>query len=109
MSTKDHNETLAGIHLAIGVFLVLGLFVSPWVIGHRRQIETIIIISVILLPLALLMFSTALAMHRKKPLGRKLALWSVSILFMIFWPAAIYSWWFMHSDGAKQMYGVKDE
>ena len=109
MSTKDHNETLAGIHLAIGMFLVLGLFVSPWVIGHRRQIETIALIAVVLLPAALLMISAAFTIHRKKPVGRKLALWSVVVLFVIFWPAAIYSWWFMHSEGAKQMYGVKEE
>ena len=104
MSTKA-----AGIHLAIGVFLVLGLFVSPWVIGHRRQIETIALIAVVLLPAALLMISAAFTIHRKKPVGRKLALWSVVVLFVIFWPAAIYSWWFMHSEGAKQMYGVKEE
>lgn len=109
MSTKDHNETLAGIHLAIGMFLVLGLFVSPWVIGHRRQIETIALIAVVLLPAALLMIPAAFTIHRKKPVGRKLALWSVVVLFVIFWPAAIYSWWFMHSEGAKQMYGVKEE
>jgi len=41
--------------------------------------------------------------------GRKLALWSVVVLFVIFWPAAIYSWWFMYSEGAKKMYGVKEE
>ena len=89
MSTKDHNETLAGIHLAIGMFLVLGLFVSPWVIGHRRQIETIALIAVVLLPAALLMISAAFTIHRKRPVGRKLALWSVVVLFVIFWPAAI--------------------
>jgi hypothetical protein len=109
VSTKDHNETLAGIHLAIGVFLVLGLFVSPWVIGHRRQIETIALIAVVLLPAALLMISAAFTIHRKKPLGRELALWAAPLLFMICWPVAIYSWWFMHSEGAKQMYGVKDD
>ena len=109
MSTKDHNETLVGIHFAIGVFLALGLVVSPWVIGHRERMQAMAIISAVLLPVALLMFSRAFALHRKKPLGRKLALWSVSVLFMVFWPAAIYSWWFFHSDGAKQMYGVKEE
>jgi len=109
MTTKDHNETLAGIHLAVGTFFALGLVVSPWVGGHRERVQVIAIISAILLPLALLMFFTASTIHRRKPLGRKLALWSVAVLLMIFWPAAIYSWWFMHSDGAKQMYGVKEE
>ena len=107
MSTKDHNETLAGIHLAVGAFLALGLVVSPWVIGYRAQLQAKI--SAILVPLVLLMFSTAFTMHRRKPVGRKLAFWSAAVLFMLFWPAAIYSWWFLHSDGAKQMYGVKDE
>ena len=58
--------------------------------------------------MALLMFMTAIAMHRKKPMGRKLALWSSAVLIIVFWPAGIYSWWFMHSEGAKQMYGVED-
>ena len=109
MSTKDHNETLAGIHLAIGAFFALGLVVSPWVIGHRERMEAMALLSAILVPAALLMFSTALAMHQRRPLGRKLAIWSIAVLFIVFWPAAIYSWWFMHSDGAKQMYGVKEE
>jgi len=109
MSTKDHNETLAGIHLAMGAFLALGLVVSPWVIGYRGKLQTMAIISAILLPLVLLMFSTAFTIHRRKPIGRKLALCSAAVLFMMFWPAAIYSWWFMHSDGAKKMYGVKED
>ncbi len=71
--------------------------------------EAMALLSAILVPAALLMFSTALAMHQKRPLGRKLAIWSIAVLFIVFWPAAIYSWWFMHSDGAKQMYGVKEE
>jgi hypothetical protein len=104
MSTEDHNETLAGIHLAIGAFFTFGLAVSPWVVGHRRQLESIALVSVALLPLALLMFCTAIAMHRKKPVGRKLAMWSVAVLFMIFWPAAVYSWWFLQSKGGKEMY-----
>ena len=76
MTTKNHNETFAGIQLVIGGFFAIGLVVSPWVIGHREQIRTMVKISVILLPLALLMFTTAFAMHRQKPLARKLALWS---------------------------------
>ena len=62
MSTKDHNETLVGIHFAIGVFLALGLVVSPWVIGHRERMQAMAIISAVLLPAALLMFSTAFAL-----------------------------------------------
>lgn len=113
MSTKDHNETLAGIHLAVGVFFAAFILASPWIIAqnvrHKDQVPLAVIIFVIVLSVALLMFSTAIAMHRRKPLGRNLALLSAGLLVFIFWPAAIYSWWFMHSDGAKQMYGVKSD
>ncbi len=113
MTTKDHNETLAGIHLAVGVFFAFGLVASPWIIAqnfrHKEQIPTAVLIFGVVFCIGLLMFVTAIAIHRRKPLGRKLAMWSIAVLFFIFWPAAIYSWWFMHSDGAKQMYGVKDE
>lgn len=114
MSTKDHNETLSGIHLAIGAFLALVLLIAPWMVArdlvrHKDQIPVAVIIFVIVLALTLFMVFTAIAMHKKKPLGRELALWAAPLLFMICWPVAIYSWWFMHSDGAKQMYGVKPE
>lgn len=75
----------------------------------QEQIPEAVIIFGIVLCIALLMFTTAIAMQRKKPTGRKLALWSAAVLIILFWPAGIYSWWFLHSDGAKQMYGVKDD
>jgi hypothetical protein len=45
-------------------------------------------------------------MYRRKRLGRKLALISSVILFLLCLPIATYTWWFMHSEGAKKMYGV---
>lgn len=113
MTTKDHNQTLVGIHVAVGAFFAFGLVASPWIIAqnfrHKEQIPAAVIIFGIVFCVALLMFMTAIAMHRRKPFGRKLALWSSALLIIVFWPAGIYSWWFMHSKGAKQMYGVKDE
>jgi hypothetical protein len=113
VSTKDHNQTLVGIHVAVGIFFAFGLLISPWVIAqnfrHKEQIPAAVMIFGTVFCVALLMFMTAIAMHRKKPIGRKLALWSAALLIIVFWPAGIYSWWFLHSDGAKQMYGVKDE
>ena len=113
MTTKDHNQTLVGIHVAVGAFFAFGLVASPWIIAqnfrHKEQIPAAVIIFGIVFCVALLMFMTAIAMHRRKPFGRELALWSSALLIIVFWPAGIYSWWFMHSKGAKQMYGVKDE
>ena len=113
MSTKDRNETLAGIHIVIGSVFVLGLIGSPWIIAknfrHAEQIPMAIIVFGIVLLIAVLMLSTAVAMYRQKATGRKLGLISAAVLIIICWPAGIYSWWFFHSDGAKKMYGVKIE
>lgn len=114
MSTKDHNQSVAGIHLAAGVFLVLALVIAPLLLirdleRHTDQIPIALIGFVALLALAVFMVSTAVAMNKQKSVGRELALWAAPFLFLMFWPAGVYSWWFLHSDGAKKMYGVKEE
>jgi multisubunit Na+/H+ antiporter MnhB subunit len=113
VTTQDHNKTLVSIYFAVGLFFAFGLLISPWIIAqnfrHKEQIPAAVLIFGLVFCIALVMFVTAFAMHRKKPLGRKLALLSSALLIIIFWPAGIYSWWFMHSDGAKRMYGVKDD
>lgn len=113
MSTKDHNATLAGIHIIIGSVFALVLIGSPWIMGENfteaRQIPFWVILFGTVLLVTLLMFSTAIAMRRQKPVGRKLGLAAAGVLIILFWPAGVYSWWFFHSDGAKKMYGVKEE
>lgn len=111
MSTKDHNETLAGIHLVIGIFFALGLIGSPWIIAENFREAKLIPLAILLfgtvLLIAALMVSTAIAMRRQKPIGRKLGLFAAGVLIVLFWPAGVYSWWFFHSAGAKKMYGVQ--
>lgn len=113
MSTKDHNQTLVGIHLLFGSVFTLGLNGSPWIIArnfrHAEQIPLAIIVFGTVLLVAALMFSTAIAMRRHKPVGRKLGLLAAAVLIIICWPAGVYSWWFLHSVGAKKMYGVEPE
>jgi hypothetical protein len=113
MSTKDHNETLVGIHAVIGSVFGLGLIGSPWIIArnfrHAEQIPLAVLVFGLVLIIAVLMFSTAITMRRQKPVGRKLGLLSAAVLIIIFWPAGVYSWWFLHSDGAKKVYGVQEE
>ena len=113
MSTKDHNETLVGIHLFVGSVFTLGLIGSPWIIARNfRDVgmipQAILVFGIVFL-VAALMFSTAISMRRQKPVGRSLGLIAAAVLIIIFWPAGIYSWWFLHSDGAKKMYGVTHE
>jgi len=114
LSTKDHNETIAGIHFAFGGFLVLVLVIAPVLLRrdferHPEQVPVVLVIFVVMLGVAVLMISTAVAMNKKKRSGRKLALWAAPFLLLMFWPAGIYSWWFLHSEGAKQMYGVEED
>lgn len=113
MSVKDHNNTVVGIHLAVGTFFAFWLFASPWIIAQNfrraEQIPQAVLVFGIVAAIAALMFSTAFAMDRKKRIGRTLALYSASLLIIFLWPAGIYTWWFINTKGAKQMYGVHEE
>ncbi|HXM49583.1 MAG TPA: hypothetical protein VN956_17200 [Pyrinomonadaceae bacterium] len=112
MSPQDHNKTLVMLHSAMGAFYTLGLIASPWIIAtnFRRpgQIPTAVAVFGIVFLSALLFWSTAILMHRRKPLGRTLALIAAPFTLFTFWPIGIYSWWFMHSAGARHLYGAKD-
>ena len=118
MSPPDHNKTLAIIYSLLGGFFTLPILASPWVLAKnvdkypspRRDDQILIaaIVFCVVLFLALLFLATALSLYRKRPTGRRLALVSSVLLLPLLPPAAIYTWWFMHSEGGKQMYGITD-
>ena len=101
------------LHAAIGAFFTLGLVASPWIIAQnfRRpdKILLAVIVFGIVLLVAILFWTTAIAMYRLKPKGRTLSLFTAVVAIPIVWPVGVYTWWFMHSDAAKRMYGVKRE
>ena len=103
MSTQEHNKIVVEIHFLVSGVLILILVTSPWTIG-TDQLYRLMIICLALFLIAALMFSTAIAMKRQVPLGRKLGLLTAPILMLIFWPFGVYSWWFLHTDGAKKLY-----
>jgi glucan phosphoethanolaminetransferase (alkaline phosphatase superfamily) len=115
MSPSDHNKTLAIIYSLLGGFFTLPVFASPWIIAKnvdrfpsaRREGQVLIatIVFCIVLLLALLFLLIAFNLYRRKTWGRKLALVASVVLLPLCPPIAIYTWWFMHSDGGKQMYG----
>lgn len=70
------------------------------------QLPLLLIICGLVFLIAALMFTTAIAMRLEVPLGRQLGLLTAAILMLIFFPAGVYAWWFLHTDGAKRMYGV---
>lgn len=119
MTPPDHNKTLAIIYSLLGGFFTLPILASPWILaknvdrypspGRDDQIFIAVIVFCVVLFLALLFLVTALSLYRRRPLGRKLALVSSVLLLPLLPPAALYTWWFMHSEGGKRMYGVADE
>lgn len=119
MSPADHNKTLVLIYSLLGIFFTLPVLVSPWILAKnvdsypslRRddQIVIAIVVFCVVLTLALLFLATALSLYRRRPFGRKLALVSSVLLLPLLPPAALYTWYFMHSEGGKQMYGKTDK
>jgi hypothetical protein len=108
MSTEDHNKTLVILHGAMGTFFTLGLVASPWVIAQNfnrpdKILFAGIVFGIVFL-VAILYWSSAIAMHRRKPIGRRLSLIAAVFAIPIVWPVGVYTWWFMHSDGARLMY-----
>jgi hypothetical protein len=118
MNPRDHNKTLAIIYTLLGGFFTLPILASPWILAKnvdnyqspRRddQIVIAVVVFCVVLFLALLFLATALSLYRRRPLGRRLALVSSVLLLPLLPPAAVYTWWFMHSEGGKRMYGVAD-
>lgn len=94
----------------LAAFFTCGLLATPWIVvknfRHTEQIPQAIVIFSIVLLLASVMWSTAYAMHQRRPVGRKLALISAALALPLIWPVGVYAWWFMHSEEAKKMYKV---
>jgi len=118
MTLSDHNKTLVVTHSLVGGFFTLPLIAAPWIIVTNvdaypslRRDSQIIIAAValsVLLFLALIFLSMAVGLYRRRSWGRKLA-FVTSVLMLVWPPAAVYIWWFIHSEGSKQMYGVANK
>ena len=114
MMPQDHNKTLGTIYGFLGGLLTLAALVElVRVITLERELERIrtstelkVMIPVGLLLMAFLL-AIAYGLLRRRPWGRVLALLS-TVLFIWLFPLgtalAIYSWWFLHSEGGKQLY-----
>ncbi len=119
MSPPDHNKTLVVIYSLLGGFFTLPIIASAWIIAKnvdsypspRRggQVLIAIVVFCLVLFLAVLFWSTAMSLYRRWRRGKKLALVSAVILLPLLPPAAVYTWWFLHSEGGKQMYGEADK
>jgi cytochrome bd-type quinol oxidase subunit 1 len=91
------------------------LLAAPWAIisnlnsfskpgsGILVLIATITAI-IIFLCLAVLFFSTAYSLYKRKQRARRMALISAIVIFPLCPLVTIYTWWFMHSESGKQLY-----
>lgn len=114
MTSQDHNKTLGIIYGFLGWLLTLaGLVELVRVITLEKELERIISSTElkVMIPVGLrlmaFLLSIAFGILRRRPWGRVLALVS-TILFVWLFPLgtalAVYTWWFLHSEGGKQLY-----
>jgi multisubunit Na+/H+ antiporter MnhC subunit len=115
MKPRDHNKTFVLIYTFFGGYVSVPLLAAPWVIisnsrafsspnsGTQVLIATITAI-IIFLCLAVLFFSTAYSLYKRKPRARRMALISSIVIFPLCPLVTIYTWWFMHSEEARSLY-----
>lgn len=122
MTPQDHNKTLAILYGFIGVLALAGfIFIvmrqidklhasEPYPTAQPSTLSATIKnsapeLSLLLLPL--LQLVTACGLFMKRRWGRMIAL-VFSAFFVLVVPLgtglAIYTWWFLHSKGGKQLY-----
>jgi hypothetical protein len=114
MTPHDHNKTLGIIYSFLGGILVLAALIElVRVIVLERELDRIRsdsflqIIILIALALMIILLSTAYGLFKRKRWARILALILSGLLIWLFplgTALAIYTWWFLHSEGAKQLY-----
>ena len=116
MRPKDHNKTLALLNMILGAYCVLPLLASPYILSRaidpypspRRsdQIQIAVIVIAVLLVLGPLFLAAAYGLWRRKPWARKVTLVAAFVQLWIFPFLAVYSWYFLHSEEGRRLYGV---
>lgn len=118
MTPQVHNKTLCLVYSFLSAIFILLLLASPFIINNNvgdshsisfEKLLTIIVICSIILVITLLLLSTAYGLFKRRRWVRVPAL----VLVMIFvWSfplgtmLAIYTWWFLHSEGATEIYST---
>lgn len=119
MRSRDHNQALAILNAVLGSYCVLPLLASPWILAKsvdsypspRRadQITIAVIVCTLLVIFGTLFLSTAYGLWRRRQWVRRVALVSAFTQLFIFPVLAVYTWWFIHSEAGRQLYGGSTE
>jgi hypothetical protein len=114
MTPQDHNKTLVVIYGFLGGLLTVAALVElVRVIALEKELERLrsdsllqVLITVALI-LTIFIVSTAYGLLKRRSWARIPAL-ILSALFVWLFPLgtalAVYTWWFMHSEGGKRLY-----
>jgi polyferredoxin len=115
MTAHDHNKTLGSIFGLLSILLatiltaVLGqsLLKGKVVPGTIMQDPFLCKAVPIGLTLSLFLFAASFGLLKRRRWGRSLSL-LISSMFIFFYPLgtmlSVYAWWFLHSEGGKQLY-----
>ena len=110
MTPQDHNKTIVFIYSFFGLVLVVTAIVlmvrdlkqKDWALALYK--DEMFIASAVLTTCLLI---TVYGMVRRRRWGRVLAL-VTTVFYIWLFPLGtllgVYIWWFLHSDGAKQLY-----
>jgi hypothetical protein len=107
MTAQDHNKTLGIIYCLPGACLIIAVL-AVLLRKHPEDVLPLAMIPVALL-LAVLLLLVPYGLFKRKRWARISALILAGLLVWFF-PLGtiltIYTWWFMHSTGARQLYNI---
>jgi hypothetical protein len=114
MTPQDHNKTLGIIYGFLGGLLTVAALVElvrvltmERELGRIQSSTSMQVLILVGLLLTVFLLLIAYGLLRRRPWARILALISTALfvwLFPLGTALAIYSWWFLHSKGGKQLY-----
>jgi drug/metabolite transporter (DMT)-like permease len=111
MTAQDHNKTVAIIYSVLGLLLAGAAIV--WLVRDIRRHEDWVLaiykdaLMIAAAVISACLLTTVYGMVRRRRWARVLAL-VTTVFYIWLFPLgtllAVYIWWFLHSDGAKQLY-----
>jgi hypothetical protein len=110
MTAQDHNKTLGIIYCLPGAGVIIGI-IAILLRKHPQDVLPLEMIPVALL-LAVLLLLIPYGLFKRRRWARICVLILTVIIIWLFPLGTIlaaYTWWFMHSQGAKRLYNISSQ